>query len=106
METMLLPERKDLVESTIQAILMCPDSPPRVTSFSPAEAATRISPPRGSFVTHEIITPRCPKGMGFGLAVICPVGSVLLTRQNQDQFLAATAILGRATAGACFKPLR
>jgi hypothetical protein len=62
---------------------------PRLTSFSsPKDKETRSSAPAGSFVSHEISTLPCPKGMGFGFAltfpVISPVGIVLLTSRKPE----------------------
>lgn len=61
------------VESAIQGISTWPDVPPRATSLSSfAPVETRTSAPTGSLVCHET-TQRCPKQIGFGLALICPV---------------------------------
>src|SRR6266699_4801562 len=80
-----------IIESTIQGISTCPDGPWLTSFSSPEEVKTRISPPAGSLVSHEITTQPCPKETGFGFALILPVISpvrcVLLTGKNQDQLL-------------------
>src|SRR4029434_3246440 len=100
-----------MVESVIHGICICPDPFPLLTSLSfPGGVESRISPPARSFVSHEISTQLCPKGRGFGFALIFPVTllvrSVLVISLKEHQPLAAMAISGCALSGDCLKRLR
>src|SRR4029453_1739397 len=80
-----------MVESVIHGICICPDPFPLLTSLSfPGEVETRISPPARSFVSHEISTQPCPKGRGFGFALMFPVTllvrSVLVISLKEQAF--------------------